>query len=310
MDGSLWRVRIDRLCSEVGLVVQPSNHEQPNRRISRACLGMILVLLSGSAESQEQSGTIDQTDSQLLLHFSKQSARQLVAHYLQKPPYPLFVIRRLIDLADPRIRPALRNAFCRETQLMRRQYLAAALVRLRDPEPQYFTYLAGWARDAVASNIPYSSEVSSGRPAIAGIEVSSELAVWAESHNLSFSDTLRAAVMELPAAVEALGEAADARSLPILIRGLSSPNSSIVRTSAFGLARLHDNIAVEPVVRACGALNGTERPLAAKALLYFNSSAAQRAADSIIADPTLLNRWRAEVKRRGWKLAMRDRAIP
>jgi hypothetical protein len=67
---------------------------------------------------------------------------------------------------------------------------------------------------------------------------------------------------------------------------------------------------VEKIIEACKTLRREERPLTAKALLYFDNHGAQRAAESIIADPVLDRSWRIEVKRRGWKSAMRDRAMP
>jgi len=44
----------------------------------------------------------------------------------------------------------------------------------------------------------------------------------------------------------------------------------------------------------------------AKALLYFPTTEAQRAAERLTGDPGLIRRWRAEVKKRGYKMAMRD----
>jgi HEAT repeat protein len=252
----------------------------------------------------------DQTNQQLVLQFSRQSASQLVAHYFQGPQYPLFVIHRLIDLADSSVSPALQDAFSHETQPITRQALAAALVRLRDPDPQYFAYLAASAQSAASSDLPYSCEIASGRTQYEESEFPLELVVWAQAHNLSLSNTLRRAAIELPAAVEALGEAADPRALAILLLGLNSPNTCTVRTSAFGLARLHDPVAVEPIIRACSKLSTAERPLTAKALFYFGTYRAQQAAKSIIADTTLMRSWRIEAKHRGWKSAMRDRAIP
>jgi hypothetical protein len=269
---------------------------------------MVFTVFSVSSPAQQQplGQHADQSDQQLLLQFSQQSASQLVARYFRGPPYPLFVIRRLIDLADPWVIPDLRDAFSRETQPLTRQSLAAALVRLRDLDSQYFDYLAAWARDAVSSDLPYSCGLTGGTMP----EGSTEFIAWARAHNVALSDALRRAAIELPAAVEALGEAGDHRALAIFLRGLRSPNGCIVRTSAFSLARLHDPIAIEPIVEACNTRRREERPLTAKALLYFSEQGAQRAAESMIADPVLLRRWRIEVKRRGWKLAMRDRAIP
>lgn len=295
------------------LPAQPGIREQvPSRLVNMACLALFLTVLSGSSPAQQQvrEPQADLSDEQLLFQFSHRQAGELVARYFHGPPYPLFVIRRLIDLADPKVLPDLRDAFFRETQPIPRQSLAAALVRLRDSDPQYFNYLALWARDAVASDLPYSCGFKSGTTPDGRTEFPPDFIAWAQTHNLALSDALRKAAIELPAAVEALGEAADSRALPILLRGLTSPNGCIVRTSAFGLARLHNTVAIEPIIRACKTLGREEPLLMAKALLYFDSGTAQRAAESIIADPALVRNWRMEVKRRGWKSAMRDRAIP
>lgn len=282
-----------------------------SRLVVTVWLGMFLTIFSASSSAQQENVQhAGQSDKQLLLQFSQQSASQLVDRYFQGPPYPLFVIRRLIDLADHAATPGLRTAFSQETQPVTRQALAAALVRLRDPDSQYFDYLDGKARDAVSSDLPYLCGLTGGTTPDAKTEFPLDFIAWARAHDMTLSDALRTAAIELPAAVEALGEAADHRALAILLRGLSSPNSCIVQTSAFGLARLHDTDAVEPIIRACNTLRREDRLPTAKSLLYFDSGRAQQAADSLIADPVLVRSWRIEVKRRGWKSAMRDRAIP
>jgi hypothetical protein len=117
---------------------------------------------------------------------------------------------------------------------------------------------------------------------------------------------LQQAAIELPGAVEALAEAADMRAFPTLVQGLGSPNIAIVRAATFGLARLHDNAGIAPIISACARLAREERPLVGKSLLYFDSSAVRRAAESIIGDRALLERWPEEATQRGWKRAMRD----
>jgi HEAT repeat protein len=94
------------------------------------------------------------------------------------------------------------------------------------------------------------------------------------------------------------------------LHGLKSLNGFLVRTSAFSLARLHDPSAVNPIIEACNSRPREERSLTANALLYFKQQHAQRAADSILVDAAFAGRWRMEVKRRGWRSAMRDRAVP
>jgi len=108
--------------------------------------------------------------------------------------------------------------------------------------------------------------------------------------------------------MEALGEAADSRSRPILIRALDSPNVLVVFEAALGLARLQDESATMAIVVAAGRTrSSTERQVIAKSLLYFADSKAQAEAEHVINDPSLVRRWRTEVNHRGWRRAMDDR---
>lgn len=274
-----------------------------------ARLGAVAAIaVSAPGVAQQARSPLSETDRQLLLEFSQKSPGELLIKYFERPPYPLFVIRRLIDLADPVVIPALRVAFEQESSDLTRQFLAATLVRLGETDSRYFDYVAQAAFAAAASDLPYRD-----RPAAETLDDilqrHDEMFGWAQAHNVTALEAIRMATIELPAAVEALGEAADHRSLPILLRGLDSPNVLVVREAAFGLARLHDPTAVQPITESCKRLTPDERPLVAKALLYFEGRAARRAAESMIADPERVRRWRAEVKRNGWRAAMRDRAL-
>ena len=264
-----------------------------------------VVSVQGFARQQPQRESEDKTGSQLLGEFTQKSASELAIQYLERPPYPLFVIRRLIDLGDPIVIPALRHAFTSETEALTRQFLAAALVRLGDTDPEYFGHVAAAATKAVASDLPYSGASRNGSESTAP-QIPEEIRSWAQAHGVTISPAIRLATIEFSTAVEALGETADGRSLPILLRGLDSPNFFVVRAAAFGLARLHTALAVKPIIKACKRLNPGLRPMVAKSLLYFDNKEAQRAAGVLIGDPDRTRRWRAEVIRKGWTSALRD----
>jgi HEAT repeat protein len=242
-----------------------------------------------------------------LAAFLNKPVGELLRDYFQDPPYPLFAIRRLIDLGDPVAIPSLERAFNREGQELIRQFLAAALVRLGDSNPEYFEYFARRAETAVASDLPFPVQLGT-RPQSGGelFPLGDDFLSWVRRNGGEVTSASWQAAFALPAAVEALGEAADPRSRPIFLRGLSSPNILIVFASALGLARLQDGIAVPAIIAAAEREPPEERSMIAKTLLYFPSSEAQYAAERLISDPVRLERWRADVIRRGWKAAMRD----
>jgi HEAT repeat protein len=266
-----------------------------------------LVALPLLAIAQELSGNAagSPTDHQEELKaFLQKPAGEVARKYFEHPPYRLFAIRRLIELGDAVVTPALRRAFAEETEVTRRRFIAAALISLGDADPQYFDYVAQGARDAVDSQLPFPVLLSGSLTSTTSYR--REFVQFVEEHGLELSVALQNSTFEVPAAVEALGEAADRRSFPILVHGLDSPNVMIVRAAAFGLARLHDNSGIQHIIAACTRLSLNERQMIAKALLYFDSPLAQRTARATIADTQLFERWQAQVKRTGWKGAMRD----
>ncbi len=121
-----------------------------------AVLRLKLILLCGlatlvSLAAQETALVTAQEAQGELAAFQRKSARELLQQHFHGPPFPLFVIRRLIELGDPLVIPTLEGAFAQETSEITRQFLAAALVSLGDPDPQYYNYVANAAATAVAT---------------------------------------------------------------------------------------------------------------------------------------------------------------
>ncbi|HZC22148.1 MAG TPA: hypothetical protein VE866_02330, partial [Candidatus Binatia bacterium] len=172
-------------------------------------------------------------------------------------------------LDDPVAVPTLRAALAREHEAPKRQFLAAALVRLGDSDPQYFAYVAEAALNAATSDLPFRDRASLDTTSDQVLEQHDEIFAWAQAqaHDVPVLEAFHKATIDLPAAVEALGETADHRSFPILLRGLASPNFFVVRDAAFGMARLHDSRAVGPIVAACSQLPRGQCSLVAKSLL-------------------------------------------
>lgn len=176
------------------------------------------------------------------------------------------------------------------------------MVKLGDKNARYFKYIVEAAAKAVKSDFPLSLSAAAllaqnGRAPVA-------LIAWARVHRTDLQNVLWMATVELPAAVEALGETADQRSSPILLDGLRSRNVFIVNEAALGLARFGDPKAVKAIIAACERVSADERPCVARALLDFETPQAQQAAEQLIANPELLARWR-EQRRKGLAASLR-----
>jgi hypothetical protein len=210
---------------------------------------VLAVLLSTAA--QNISNEPAASDKQVQAAFLKKSSRELLNQYFQSPPYPLFVTRRLIDLGDPVAISDLERAFKRETRSANRQFLAAALVSLGDRRPEYFDYIASHATRAAQSDLPFPVHLE--RRPLSGTAIppfTNAFKSWVRQHQITIDSAMQQSVFDMPGAVEALGEAADPRSRPILLHALNSPNVLVAFAAALGLARLQDDQAITAIIAA------------------------------------------------------------
>ena len=267
----------------------------------------VLWIAPVAMKAQSSAAPKGLADQDLLAAFQEKSAGELLEEYFQAPPYPLFAIRRLIALGDTTAIPSLERAFELEGRQPAREFLAAALVNLGDANPKYFEHVFSRAATAVASDLPFPVRRGARPQPGARLPLKRSFLSWVRKHGGDLDSAMWQATFDLPAAVEALGEAADARSRLVFLQGLHSPNILIVFAAALGLARLQDDKAVPAIIAAAKREQDEERSMISKALLYFANSEAQRAAERLIGDPVRIQRWRADVERRGWKAAMRDR---
>jgi hypothetical protein len=138
---------------------------------------------------------------------------------LARNPQEFSLLHRLeSEPRDPRIIPALAAAFERAADKRSKQELAKSLIVIGAESPQYFEYLAGFARAAVASDSsdPYYYD-QDGR-ALAG-KMSPELQSWALAHGLDPRAAMAQAVGEMPHDVYILAEARDQRANSIFREG-------------------------------------------------------------------------------------------
>ena len=271
-------------------------------RFTRVLVMGALFYAALHAQDEKSASRSHRSDEVIRAEFSQKSAGELVVEYFGGPPYPLFVIHRLMELGDPIALPALQVAFEREQDNLTRPFLAAALIRLGDKDPRYFRYVADAATKAVKADLPLSLSAA-GLVAENG-RAPSALITWAQVHRIDLQRALWLATVEFPAAMEALVETGDRRSSRILVRGLHSRNFFTVSEAALGLARLGDPKVIKAIIATCKRLSVDERQSIARSLIFVDTPEAQRAAERLIANPELLARWR-EQRRRGLAASLR-----
>ncbi len=146
---------------------------------------VLLVLAAESLSLMAQVPTEPRPtpDRELRVDFLKKSGPQLVSEYFQGPPYPLFVILRLIELGDPAVVPDLERAFEIEAYNPTREFIAAALVSLGDKQSRYFDYVARYAGIAVASDLPFPVQLGTDRSSSPGLPpITAAFTSWIECH--------------------------------------------------------------------------------------------------------------------------------
>jgi hypothetical protein len=167
--------------------------------------------------------------------------------------------------------PTLEEQFARSQDARTKAKIASALVRLGTKDDIYWDFLVEQATLAVESPAP-SLVDSQGK--IVREQLSPEFLAWAKAHNVPPDP-----VYGLPGNVVLLGETEDPRGIPLLRRGLLSPNSFIEVAAAKGLAQIQDTNSIPLIIEACQ--RSPEAALAlAEALVYFDDSRAQSAVDT------------------------------
>lgn len=270
------------------------------RKIAHAIqwASMALALcVTAPAQSVQKHSSPNGVDRELEAVILEGSAPELVSRYFDLPSIPIFLIRRVANLGDPRVIPALQDAFDRQTRPLTRAFIAATLVRLGETDSRYFDYVAGEATEALNSDIPNWKDSTIAASNDGDLQGSEMIQAWARNHHMSLVDAIYRTMIEIPGAVEALSLTSDHRSVPILLQALHSKNPLIVREAALGLARMHEAAAIQPIIAACKRADREDRPWLAKSLLYFRSKRATEAAGSMIDDPGRLEQWHGELKR-------------
>jgi hypothetical protein len=176
--------------------------------------------------------------------------------------------------------PILKEQFVRVQDPLLKAKIASVLVRLGDKDDTYWDFLLKPATQAVESDAPNFISYDSQGKAIPG--ASPAFAAWAEAHNSSPDAMPEAQIYSAPGAVGLLALTGDPRAIPVLRRGLLSPNYQIEIMAALGLADLGDKGSIPLITEACGKAPAEAAAAIAQALVYFDDPAAQSAVDQYI----------------------------
>jgi HEAT repeat protein len=104
-----------------------------------------------------------------------------------------------------------------------------------------------------------------------------------KAHNLSPSSELfEDSFYMMPSSMLFLGWTRDARAIPLLRRGLLSPNHQIEIVAAMELAKVGDKGSIPLIIDACRRAPADAAAAMAQSLVYFDDPAAQGAVDQYI----------------------------
>jgi hypothetical protein len=170
---------------------------------------------------------------------------------------------------DQRTLAALKAKFEGATEKRERQAIASTLLRLGLRSGEYFDFLAGYVKDAIADQSPLFVKHDASGKEIRG-EFSNEFLNWCA---LNDKDPRAVAARQFgvyPEDVHFLARAGDPRARDLLRGGLESQNPLIVGYSVEGLGRLHDVEAIPLIAKAAERLPAGDRLVVAMNLPWYS----------------------------------------
>jgi len=209
----------------------------------------------------------------LLATLSKDPVDRSVLHKLEGHP------------PDPRILPALRDAFERVTAKEEKQPIAATLIRLGDKTSSYFDYLAGYATAAIEDRTPTLLTYDSKGQTIRG-QLNPEFENWCAQNKKDPHDVARLLFYDYPSDVLVLASAQDSRAAELFRRGLQSPNVLVMAYSVQGLGRLKDSTAIALIRKAIDRIQAGDKLAIAMQVPWFGSIEAEQLMQELVPNST------------------------
>lgn len=161
---------------------------------------------------------------------------------------------------------------------------ASNLMELGVKDEEYFRYLAERAQVAIERDVPFPMKFDENGKVIRG-EMSEAFLAWCDKHQIEPGERVSTFIYKDPVPVMILAQSGDPRALPLLLRGLASPNFYIVAKAAHGLGLIGDARAIDPLVQAIEKAPEEVRLLLVMELGYFDHPEAHAALERFIPDP-------------------------
>ncbi len=180
--------------------------------------------------------------------------------------------------------PALKEQFTRSPDPLVKAKIASALVRFGDRDDLYWDFLVKQATPALESDAP--DFLNFAPQPKTGSGPSPEFVAWANAHGQDPQSAGRDAMYGMPGRLTLLASAGDQRAIPLLRRGLSSPNHMIEIAAAEGLVELQDKASIPLIIQACKVAPIEAAAAIARPLVYFDDADAQRAVDTYVPRDT------------------------
>ncbi len=174
---------------------------------------------------------------------------------------------------------------------------ASRVIRLgfKNRDEEYFRYLADRAEVVIEREVPFPMKFDERGKFVRG-EMSQAFLAWCVKHQVEPSEMATTLMQKDLVPVMALAESGDPRALPLLLRGLTSPNLYVVTQTAHGLGLIGDARAITPVVEAIETAPEDMRLYIARELGYFDHPQAQAALTRFIQDPQKRQRYIASAR--------------
>jgi hypothetical protein len=153
--------------------------------------------------------------------------------------------------------------------------ISSALVRLGVKEGEHWDFLLAQADIAVNSDVPYPFVDED-------MGYREEYRSWAASHGIVDLATDAIKRLTVFTRLIPLAMAGDERALPLLRKGLLSPNPAVQGSSAKGLALLQDRQSIPAIIAICDKTKPPMLSFIVYSLLFFDDASAQEAAQRLL----------------------------